>query len=146
MIYTRNVTLFKVSMTHESLYHGSCTEAMKILVFFIVLYEIKVEYSYSPKSDYLSQSNFHNLQKIQLDKNQIGDEGIKYLCKAKFPFLEILFLSKNKITIEGFKYFYIDNFLNLKRAFLHQNDISRENQKIFLEILKEKFPQLEINI
>jgi hypothetical protein len=44
VVYTRYVTLVKVSMTHG---------AMKILVVFIVGYEIKVEYSF-PKLDYLS--------------------------------------------------------------------------------------------
>jgi hypothetical protein len=33
---------------------SSCTRAMKILVVFIVGYEIKVEYSFSSRSDYLS--------------------------------------------------------------------------------------------
>jgi hypothetical protein len=47
--YTRYVTLFKVSMTHESQYELlACTGAMKILVVFIVGYEITVKYSFSP--------------------------------------------------------------------------------------------------
>jgi Ran GTPase-activating protein (RanGAP) involved in mRNA processing and transport len=80
---------------------------------------------------------------LNLNNNKIGNQGLEYLSNKNFPYLKYLYLMNNRITCDGCFGITPEKFPEIKYLDLDKNFIGYEGLLYLSENIKENFPNLK---